>query len=364
MLTSPSFLLRIEGGEAASGSTGGVPVDDVELASRLSFVLWSSIPDEELLDVATRGELSAPGVLEEQLGRMLASERAGGLVRNFGGQWLQLRNLRNIVPDPERFPDFDDQLRQAFARETELLLETVIREDRSVLELLTADYTFVNERLARHYGIPRVYGTQFRRVAVTDEARRGLLGHGSLLTVTSHADRTAPVLRGKWVLDNLLGIPPPPPPPDVTTDLPIPEEGDEPKTIREQMEVHRASPVCASCHRLMDPIGLALENFDAVGGWRTEDAGRPIDASTQLFDGAAVDGAVALRAALLSREAVMVTTITEKLMTYALGRGLEYYDMPAVRAIVREAAHDDYRFSAVVHGIVTSVPFRMRQPES
>jgi hypothetical protein len=264
------------------------------------------------------------------------------------------------VPDPEEFPDFDDQLREGFARETELLFASVVREDHNVLDLLTANYTFVNERLAKHYGIPFVNGTHFRRVPVTDENRRGILGHGSLLTVTSHANRTAPVLRGKWVLEALLGTPPPPPPPNVNTDLPTPGEGEKALTMRQMMEQHRANPVCASCHKLMDPIGLAMEHFDAVGAWRDSEAGGPIDASTQLLDGTKVDGVVALRVALLKRPDVIVETFTERLMTYALGRGLHAYDMPAVRAIVRDAAQREYRFSAIVMGIVNSTPFRMR----
>jgi hypothetical protein len=360
MLASPKFVLRVERTPAGVGPGQAHRLSDLELASRLSFFLWSSIPDDELLDLAVRGTLSERAVLERQVRRMLADPKSGALVSNFAGQWLQLRNLRSLVPDSERFPDFDDQLRESFARESELFFESIVREDRNVLDLLTADYTFVNERLARHYGIPNVYGSRFRRVPVANEARRGLLGHGSLLTVTSHADRTAPVLRGKWILDNLLGTPPPPPPPDVSTDLEEPEEGAAPLTMRERMLLHRASPQCASCHNLMDPLGLALENFDAVGSWRGYDSGAPIDATTQLFDGTRVDGVVALRRALLAHDEMLMRTITEKLMTYALGRGLQPYDMPVVRAIVRGAARDEYRFSAIVRGIVGSMPFQMR----
>ena len=360
ILASPKFVLRVER-DPVNVAPGTVHrLSDLELASRLSFFLWSSIPDETLLDVASQGRLATPAVLEQQVRRMLADPRAEALVRNFAGQWLQLRNLRNMVPDPEEFPDFDDQLREAFARETELLFESIIHEDRNVLDLLTADYTFVNERLAKHYAIPYIYGTHFRRVTLTDEARRGLLGHGSILTVTSHANRTAPVLRGKWILDNLLGTPPPPPPPNANTDLPDPAEGEKPLTVRERMEVHRANPVCANCHKLMDPIGLALEHFDAVGAWRTREAGSPIDATTQLFDGTKVDGAVALRQALLKRPEVVVGTLTERLLTYALGRGLQSYDMPVVRGIVRDAARRDYRFSSLILGVVRSTPFQMR----
>jgi hypothetical protein len=290
---------------------------------------------------------------------MLADPRAAALVSNFAGQWLYLRNLRNVVPSKDAFPDFDDNLRQAFQRETELLLEHVMTQDRSVLELLTADYTFVNERLARHYGIPNVYGTHFRRVPVTSEARRGLLGHGSVLTVTSQPNRTSPVLRGKWILDNLLGTPPPAPP-AVVPPLKENSERERPLTMREQMEEHRANPACAGCHKLMDPLGFALENFDGVGAWRTSDLRVAIDPSTELADGTRVAGPSALRQTLVAKPAVFVGTMTEKMLTYALGRGLEHYDMPAVRAIVRDAGRDDYRFTSLVLGIVRSVPFQMR----
>ena len=359
ILASPKFVLRVEH-EPVNASPGSVyRVSDLDLASRLSFFLWSSIPDDELIELASKGRLRDSAVLEQQVRRMLVDRRSEALVHNFGGQWLQLRNLRNVVPDPNEFPDFDDQLREAFARETELLVASIIREDRSVLDLLTADYTFVNERLARHYGIPNVYGSHFRRVAVADEARRGLLGQGSILTVTSHATRTAPVLRGKWIMDALLGTPPPPPPPNANTDLPE-IDGDKPLTMRERMEAHRANPVCASCHKLMDPIGLAMEHFDAIGAWRQREGGAPIDAATELFDGTKVDGVVALRQALLKRPEVLVGTMTEKLLTYALGRGLQPYDMPAARAIVREAAGRGYRASSLILGIVRSMPFQMR----
>ncbi|MEP7305250.1 MAG: DUF1592 domain-containing protein [Acidobacteriota bacterium] len=360
ILASPKFVLRVERDPAKAVPGSIHPLTDLELASRLSFFLWSSIPDDQLLDLASKGQLSTTATLDKQVRRMLDDPKADALVSNFAGQWLQLRNLRNTVPDPEEFPDFDDQLREGFARETELFFASIVREDHNVLDLLTANYTFVNERLAKHYGIPFVNGTHFRRVLVTDENRQGLLGHGSLLTVTSHANRTAPVLRGKWVLDALLGTPPPPPPPNVNTDLPTPGEGEKAQTMRQMMETHRANPVCASCHKLMDPIGLAMEHFDAVGAWRSTDAGGPIDASTQLLDGTKVDGVVALRAALLKRPGVIVETFTERLMTYALGRGLHAYDMPAVREIVRTAAQREYRFSAIVLGIVNSTPFRMR----
>jgi mono/diheme cytochrome c family protein len=365
LLASPRFLMRIE--RDPSGGRGVTPggvyrLSDLELASRLSFFLWSSIPDDELLDLAVKGRLGSRRVLEQQVRRMLADPKASALSSSFAGQWLQLRNLKNIVPDPEQFPDFDDQLREAFARESELFFASIVREDRNVLDLMTADYTFVNERLARHYGIPHVQGSHFRRVPVADAARRGLLGQGSVLTVTSHADRTAPVLRGKWILDNLVGTPPPPPPPTVP-DLPAAAEDGKPRTIRQMMEVHRANAVCASCHKLMDPLGLALEHFDAVGASRTKDNGLPIDASSILFDGTPVDGGVSLRARLMKRPEDLVSTLTEKLLTYALGRGPQPYDMPVVRGIVREAAKQEYKFSALVMGIVTSTPFQKRLAE-
>jgi mono/diheme cytochrome c family protein len=359
ILASPKFVFRVETDppQAAPGST--YRLGDLELASRLSFFLWSSIPDDELVAVAASGRLKDPVVFEQQVRRMLADERAETLVTNFAAQWLYLRNLRGFEPDKNSFPDFDDNLRQAFERETELFFTSIIREDRSVLDLMTADYTFVNERLARHYGIPHVYGSHFRRVPVTDDARRGLLGQGSILMVTSHADRTSPVVRGKWILDNLLGTPPLPPPPDVPPLKPTQDDG-QPHSLRERMEEHRANPACASCHKVMDPLGFALENFDAVGAWRNADEGAPIDASGQLADGTRIDGVVSLRQALLKRPDTFVSTMTEKMLTYALGRGLSAHDMPAVRAIVRDAAARDDRFSALVFGIVNSVPFQMR----
>ncbi len=359
ILASPAFSFRAEPDPPGVRSGSAYPLGDLELASRLSFFLWSSIPDDELIDLASRGQLRQPAVLEAQTRRMLADPRSQALVINFAGQWLQLRNLRNTLPNSTAFPDFDDNLRQAFLRETELLFETVMRGDRSVLELLNADYTFVNERSARHYGIAGVYGSQFRRVPVPSDARRGLLGQGSLLTVTSHADRTSPVLRGKWILENLLGTPPPPPPADVPP-LKEDEEGSAPTSVRQRLEQHRANPVCAGCHKLMDPLGFALENFDAVGAWRNTDAGAPIDASGQLVDGSTVDGVVALRQSLLKHPDAFVTTMTEKLLTYALGRGLTPADMPAVRQVVRGAAADDYRFAYLILGIVRSTPFQMK----
>ena len=360
ILASPRFVFRIE--RDPPGVLPGAPyrVSDVELASRLSFFLWSSIPDEELLAEAAAGRLKTPTAVERQVRRMLADPRARALVTNFAGQWLHLRNVRNVQPNSDQFPDFDHNLRSAFQRETELLFESILREDRPVVDLLRADYTFVNERLAKHYGIPNVSGSHFRRVAVTTDARKGLLGHGSILTLTSHATRTSPVLRGKWILENILGTPPPPPPGDVPA---LAEAGKDRKaqTIREQMAEHRASPSCASCHRIMDPIGFALENFDASGAWRSEDHGSPIDASGELSDGTRVDGVVTLREALVARPDAFARTAIEKLLVYALGRGLDHHDMPVVRQILRKAAAHDYRFSSLVLAIAESVPFQMRK---
>ncbi|MGB7219254.1 MAG: DUF1592 domain-containing protein [Vicinamibacterales bacterium] len=358
LLSGPKFLVRIEEDRRLPAGTV-YRVSDLELASRLSFFLWSSIPDEELLTVARSGRLKDPAVLDQQARRMLADARSAALVSNFAGQWLQLRNLRSAFPDSREFPNFDDQLRQGFRRETELLFDSILREDRSVLDLLTADFTFVNERLAKHYGIPNIYGGEFRRVAVTDEARKGLLGHGSILTVTSHADRTSPVVRGKWVLDTLLGSPPPLPPANVP---PLKERSvlTRPMTMRERMEEHRSNPVCASCHKVMDPLGFALENFDAVGAWRAREGRAPIDASGLFIDGAPIDGPVALRAAVLRRPENFVTTLTEKLLIYALGRGIDYHDMPTVRSIVRDASPRNYRLSSLVFGIIRSAPFQKR----
>jgi Protein of unknown function (DUF1592)/Protein of unknown function (DUF1588)/Protein of unknown function (DUF1595)/Protein of unknown function (DUF1585)/Protein of unknown function (DUF1587)/Cytochrome C oxidase, cbb3-type, subunit III len=359
MLTSPAFLFRIE---REPGTAQIYRIDDLELASRLSFFLWSSIPDDPLLDVAVKGRLKDSAVLEQQVRRMLADQRADALVSNFAAQWLYLRNLDEHKPDSRLFPDFDDNLRQAFRRETEMLFQSVLKEDRSVLDLLRAEYTFVNERLAKHYDIPNVYGSHFRRVELgKNHVRGGLLGQGSIMTVTSYANRTSPVRRGQWILENLLGTPVPPPPVNVPP-LPDNEPGAKILTVRERMVQHRANAVCASCHALMDPVGLATENFDAIGRWRTQnEAGRPVDASGGLPDGSTFDGAAGLRKSVLNRPELFVTTLTEKLMTYALGRGLEHYDAPAVRAITRFAKTSDYRFSSVVLGIVNSTPFRMRR---
>jgi hypothetical protein len=356
ILVSPYFLFRAERDPARAPGR----ISDLELASRLSFFLWSSSPDDELIDVAARDALSAPPELERQVKRMLADPRASALVDNFAAQWLFLRNVDAAAPDPRVFPDFDEALRRAMRRETELFVHDVLANDRSVRELLTADYTFVNERLARHYGIGGVYGDQFRRVSIAGTPRRGLLGHASLLTVTSYAHRTSPVLRGKWMLDNLLGAPPPPPPPDIPALQETNAKTGKALTMREAMEQHRANPSCASCHARMDPLGFALENYDAVGRWRTQAANAAIDVSGTLPDGTAFQGARGLIDAILRRPEGFATTVTERLLTYALGRGVEYYDAPAIRAIQRDAAAQDYRFSAIVLGIVKSVPFQMR----
>jgi len=357
ILASPKFVFRVERDPA--GAPPVHRITDVELASRLSFFLWSSIPDDELLDVASKGLLQNKTILETQVRRMLADPKAEALVANFAGQWLHLRNVPNVLPNSDLFPDFDDNLRQSMRRETELFFESIIHEDHSVLDLLTADYTFVNERLARPYGIPDIYGSRFRRVAIADDARKGLLGQASILAVTSHAERTSPVVRGKFILENILGTPVPPPPPDVPV-LKETAAGEIPKTMREQMAEHRANPACATCHKVMDPIGFALENFDAVGAWRTREPGGAIDASGELADGTSINGVVTLREALVRRPDMFASTLTEKLLTYGLGRGLDYYDMPTVRAIVRQSAQGNYKFSAIVMGIIRSTPFQMR----
>ncbi len=360
ILTDPKFLYRIES-DPANAVPGTINrIGDLELASRLSFFLWSSIPDDELQTVAAQGKLKDSGVLQAQVRRMLADPKAEALVTNFASEWLFLRNLQSVNPAGEDFPNFDENLKQAFRTETEMFVGSVMREDRNVTDLLTANYTFVNERLAKHYGIPNIYGSQFRRIPVTDDARRGLLGQGSILTVTSYPTRTSPVLRGKWILENILGTPPPAPPPNVPA-LKENDEGGKVTTVRERLEEHRKNPACATCHRVMDPLGFSLDNFDAIGQWRSKEAGLPIDASGQLADGTKINGVVDLRKALLAHPERFVGTMTEKLMTYALGRGLEYYDMPVVRSITRDAGKNDYRFSAVVMGIVKSTPFQMRR---
>ena len=367
LLVSPDFLFRIERDPADVEPGTPYALTDLELASRLSFFLWSSIPDARLLDLAERGQLQDPVVLEAEAQRLLADPRASALVQNFAGQWLYLRNLAGVVPDAEAFPEFDENLREAFGRETELFVESLIRDDRSVLDLLGADYTFANERLAQHYGIPNVYGNHYRRVELgreLAERRGGIFGHGSLLTATSYPNRTSPVLRGKWVLTNILGTPPPPPPADVP-DLPDRGEDGRAATVRDRLQRHRESPVCSACHAPMDPLGLALENYDAIGTWRTSgEAGLPIDASGNLPDGTSFHGPTGLRTLLLERHDQFVGTVTEKLLAYALGRGPEYYDRPAVRAIVGGSASENYRWSSIIVGIVKSTPFRMRRSAS
>ena len=363
LLVSPEFLFRIERDPATVAADSVYRISNLELASRVSFLLWSSIPDDELLDAAVRGDLSDPALLEQQVRRMLADSRSRSLVSNFAEQWLYLRDVQAKRPDTAFFPNFDEGLRQAFQKETALFIDSILREDRSVLDLLTADHTFVNERLAKHYGIPHVYGSHFRRITAPD-ARRGLLGQGSVLTLTSYATRTSPVLRGKWILDNILSAPPPPPPPNVPSLEDTNSEG-QVLSMRDRMVQHRENPVCASCHALMDPLGLALENFDAVGRWRTQgESNRPIDATGILPNGIAFDGPAGLRQALLHDPERFATTVTEKLLTYALGRGLGYYDAPAVRAITRDAAENDYSFSSLIIGIINSTPFQMRRSSS
>jgi hypothetical protein len=360
ILASPAFVFRSEEDPATLPAGAPHRISDIELASRLSFFLWSSIPDDELLNLAIAGSLHDPAVLRTQVRRMIADERADSLMTGFAGQWLQLRNLDKVTPDLLMFPDFDDNVRQALRRETELFFTSIVRENRSVLDLLDADYTFVNERLARQYGIPGVYGSQFRRVTLTDPNRRGLLGQGSFLSLTAAANRTSPVLRGKFVISNLLNTPPLPPPPNVPA-LEDSAAKDRPTTVRQQLELHRANPVCASCHRNIDPVGFALENFNAVGQWQTTTKeGLKIDSAGVLADGTPVDGPVALRKALLARPEVFVGTVTEKLMIYALGRGLEPVDMPVVRSILRGAAKDNYPMQSIILGIVQSLPFQMR----
>ena len=364
LLVDPEFLFRVE--VDPSGAEPGTPyrISDTELASRLSFFLWSSIPDDELLDLSARGVLREDGVVEAQVRRMLADPKAKALVDNFAGQWLFLRNIRSVKPDPLAFPEFDGNLREAFQRETELWFASQVRDDRSVLEVLTSDYTFLNERLAKHYGIPDVHGNHFRRVSIPHGPRRGILGHGSVLTATSYANRTSPVKRGVWVLENLLGAPPPPPPADVpgledSDTVADPTDPDSrPRSVRERMERHRTDPVCASCHVRMDPLGFALESFDAIGGFRLLN---DEEMSGTLPDGTELTGPSSVRDLLLKNREDFVATVTEKLLTYALGRGVEYYDQPSIRNIVRQAEVDDYRWSSLILNIVESTPFQMRK---
>ena len=357
ILVAPRFIYRIEADPAGVAPGTVYRLSDFELASRLSFFLWSSIPDEELLRTAEQGRLRTPAVLKQQVTRMLADPKSQALIENFAGQWLYLRELDGVQTDAK---NFDDSLRQAFRRETEMLFDAIVHENRSILDLLDADYTFVDQRLARHYGIPGVRGSYFRRVQLpADGPRRGLLGHGSMLTVTSVATRTSPVARGKWILENLFGAPPPEPPPGVETNLeePTPEK---PTTLRQRMELHRKNPTCASCHRIMDPIGFSLENFDLVGTWRDREGNGPIDASGQLADGTAVQGPADLRRALLSRSDAFVTAMTEKLMTYAIGRPLEVADMPDIRTIARQTTANGHRFSTLLTGVIDSDQFQKR----
>ena len=361
ILVSPEFIFRMELDPPGAAPGSVHRISDVELASRLSFFLWSSMPDDELLAVAERGELSDVSVLKGQVRRMLADQRSQALVKNFVGQWLFLRNIPRIQPDSAAFPNFDDNLRQALEQETELLVESTLREDRSVADLLNTDYTFVNQRLAEHYGMKGIYGNEFRRVAVSDPNRQGLLGQASIMTVTSYPNRTAPTIRGKWVLEQLLGTPPPPPPPNVPA---LKDDGStKTLTMRQRMEEHRASPQCSVCHRLMDPLGFALENFDGIGRWRSagEDGTGSIDSSGILPDGTQFDGPKGLREILVNKRDMFVETFTERLLTYALGRGVEQYDAPIIRRIVREASADDQRWSSIVLGIVNSNPFQMRR---
>jgi len=360
LLVSPDFLFRVVSDPPGTAAGDHYPLSDLELASRMSFFLWSSVPDDELLDVAEQGRLQDPTVVEAQVRRMLADPRSEALAKNFAGQWLRLRNISGALPSDVIFPDFGESLREDFVRETELFFDSIMRDGRSVTELLTADYTFLNERLASHYDITGVYGSDFRRVALVDPNRHGLLGQGSILTVTSYPDRTSPVGRGKWVLENVLGTPPPPPPANVPELEPDADSG-KALSMRERMEQHRANPVCASCHRIMDPLGLALENFDAVGRWRAHmPGGTAIDATGTMPDGTAFEGPADLRELLVGNPEQFATVVTEKLLTYALGRGVEYYDAPAVRQITRGAAGDDYGLASLVVGVVQSTPFQMR----
>lgn len=361
MLVSPDFLFRVEQDPKGAAPGSAYRISDYELASRLSFFLWSTIPDDELLKLAEQGKLKNPAVLRQQVARMLQDPRSDALVSNFAGQWLQLRNLATAKPDPELFSTFDESLRRSFQRETELFFESILRENRSVLDLLDADYTFLNERLAEHYGVPRIYGSQFRKVAINDPNRGGLLGQGSVLTVTSYPNRTSVVQRGKWILENLLGTPPPPPPADVPELKPHSADG-RALTMRQQLEQHRSDPTCSSCHSRMDPIGFALENYDAIGKWRAKEGDSAIDPSGKLPDGRTFEGPAGLRKLLLERcREDFVTTVSEKLLIYATGRGLEPYDMPSVRAIMKKAGEDNYRLSSLIAAVVDSKPFQMRR---
>jgi hypothetical protein len=364
VLADPEFVYRSEPEPSALAAGKPYHINDLALASRLSFFLWSSVPDDQLIDLAAQNKLRDPAVLENQVRRMLADPKSEALITNFTGQWLGVRSLKTSEPVVNLFPDFDDNLRAAYQRETELFFGSIAHEDRSILDLLTADYTFVNERLAKQYGIPNIYGPQFRRVTLPAELdmRRGLLGKGALLTVTSNAARTSPVARGKWFLQTFLGVSPPDPPPNVPVikEKPVDSTGNsKAPTMRQTMELHHTNPSCASCHKIFEPIGLALENFDAVGAWRMQDGDSPIDASGVLVDGTKVDGIVSLRDSLVRRSDQFARVVTEKLLTYAMGRGVEYQDMPLVRSIVRDSASSKYKFSSVVMGIVRSDTFQM-----
>ena len=361
ILAHPEFVFRTESAPAGAKPGEAYRVNDLELASRLAFFLWSTGPDDQLIDVAAQGRLKDPEMLDRQMRRMLADPKSQELVKNFAGQWLGLRTMLTSTPEGTVYPDFDDNLRQAMRTEAELFFDSIVHEDRSVVDLLTADDTFVNERLAAHYGIPNVYGTQFRRVKLPPslDMRRGLLGKGAIELVTSNSDRTSPVLRGKWVMENMLGTHPPDPPPNVPPLKPNPTSGEQ--TLRQRMQEHRSNPACASCHKMMDPIGFAMENFDGVGKWRTTEAGQKIDAADQLWDGTKIDGVASLREALVGYSPQFVRVVTEKLLTYALGRGVDYDDMPTVRAIVREAGKSNYKFSAITLEIIKSAPFVMNR---
>ena len=363
ILADPEFVFRFERTPAGVDAGASYRISDVELASRLSFFLWSSIPDEPLLAAAEQGRLSDPAELERQIRRMLADPRSETLSTNFASHWLRLQNLRDAHPDVYLFPNWDENLNRSMRRETELFFDSIVREDRSLLDLLAADYTFVDQRLATHYAIPNIVGPRFRRVSLVDERRHGLLGHASILTLTSVSNRTSPVIRGAWVLDVLLGTPPPKPPADVPP-LEENETGGQHLSVRERTVEHRANAFCAACHNIIDPVGFALENFDAVGAWRTKDSGFPVDPSGTLYEGTPVDGAVSLRRFLLSNEDLFLTNFTRNLLMYASGRVFQPYDMPAVRAIVRDAAQQDHRFSAYVMGVVTSAPFQMRRADA
>ncbi|MGH9217693.1 MAG: DUF1592 domain-containing protein, partial [Vicinamibacterales bacterium] len=365
MLASPKFLFRLEQAPATARAGQNYRISDLDLAERLSFFLWAAGPDDALLKIAQRGTLRAPGVLAAQVKRMLKDPQAEALATRFGSQWLRLQDLDKIHPDALLFPYYDHTLGEALKQETELFFDSIVREDRSVIDLLTADYTFINERIARHYGLQGVNGPEFRRVTLTDENRRGLLGHGSILALTSVADRTSPVLRGKWIMEVLLASPPPAPPPNVPLlDETKAEAGDKLLTTRERMELHRSNPACTSCHRVIDPLGLALENFDVTGRWRIRDNGAPVDPVGDLYDGTTMNGPAGLRAALLKHQNMFVLSFTERLMTYGLGRRVEPFDMPAIRKIIRDAAKENNRFSAFVMGVVNSRAFQMSRAEA